>query len=111
MLDMDSLKDKIRTISDDIEILQLQNDALLSAEAKKNSDRNQAVARAKEDYRDTVRNNADAVRDAKKDVKDTKTRLRREQAQAYEKKLEELQTAVKEAKKTYDDAIEQQKTE
>ena len=111
VLDMDSLKDKIRTFSDDIEILQLQNDALLSAEAKKNSDRNQAVARAKEDYRDTVRNNADAVRDAKKDVKDTKTRLRREQAQAYEKKLEELQTAVKEAKKTYDDAIEQQKTE
>lgn len=111
VLDMDSLKDKIRTISDDIEILQLQNDALLSAEAKKNSARNQAVARAKEDYRDTVRNNADAVRDAKKDVKDTKTRLRREQAQAYEKKLEELQTAVKEAKKTYDDAIEQQKTE
>ena len=111
VLDMDSLKDKIRTLSDDIEILQLQNDALLSAEAKKNSDRNQAVARAKEDYRDTVRNNADAVRDAKKDVKDTKTRLRREQAQAYEKKLEELQTAVKEAKKTYDDAIEQQKTE
>lgn len=85
VLDMDSLKDKIRTLSDDIEILQLQNDALLSAEAKKNSDRNQAVARAKEDYRDTVRNNADAVRDAKKDVKDTKTRLRREQAQAYEK--------------------------
>lgn len=85
MLDMDSLKDKIRTLSDDIEILQLQNDALLSADAKKNSDRNQAVARAKEDYRDTVRNNADAVRDAKKDVKDTKTRLRREQAQAYEK--------------------------
>lgn len=111
VLDMDSLKDKIQTISDDIEILQLQNDALLSAEAKKNSDRNQAVARAKEDYRDTVRNNADAVRDAKKDVKDTKTRLRREQARAYEKKLEELQTAVKEAKKTYDDAIEQQKTE
>ena len=111
VLDMDSLKDKIRTLSDDIEILQLQNDALLSAEAKKNSDRNQAVARAKEDYRDTVRNNADAVRDAKKDVKDTKTRLRREQAQAYEKKLEELQTAAKEAKKTYDDAIEQQKTE
>lgn len=111
VLDMDSLKDKIRTISDDIEILQLQNDALLSAEAKKNSDRNQAVARAKEDYRDTVRNNADAVRDAKKDVKDTKTRLRREQARAYEKKLEELQTAAKEAKKTYDDAIEQQKTE
>lgn len=111
VLDMDSLKDKIRTFSDDIEILQLQNDALLSAEAKKNSDRNQAVTRAKEDYRDTVRNNADAVRDAKKDVKDTKTRLRREQAQAYEKKLEELQTAVKEAKKTYDDAIEQQKTE
>lgn len=111
VLDMDSLKDKIRTLSDDIEILQLQNDALLSADAKKNSDRNQAVARAKEDYRDTVRNNADAVRDAKKDVKDTKTRLRREQAQAYEKKLEELQTAVKEAKKTYDDAIEQQKTE
>lgn len=99
VLDMDSLKDKIRTLSDDIEILQLQNDALLSAEAKKNSDRNQAVARAKEDYRDTVRNNADAVRDAKKDVKDTKTRLRREQAQAYEKKLEELQTAVKEAKR------------
>ena len=34
VLDMDSLKDKIQTISDDIEILQLQNDALLSAEAK-----------------------------------------------------------------------------
>lgn len=111
VLDMDSLKDKIRTLSDDIEVLQLQNDALVSAEAKKNSDRNQAVARAKEDYRDSVRNNADAVRDAKKDAKDTKTRLRREQAQAYEKKLEELQTAVKEAKKAYDDALEQQKTE
>ena len=111
VLDMDSLKDKIRALSDDIEVLQLQNDALVSAEAKKNSDRNQAVARAKEDYRDSVRNNADAVRDAKKDAKDTKTRLRREQAQAYEKKLEELQTAVKEAKKAYDDALEQQKTE
>lgn len=111
VLDMDSLKDKIRTLSDDIEVLQLQNDTLVSAEAKKNSDRNQAVARAKEDYRDSVRNNADDVRDAKKDAKDTKTRLRREQAQAYEKKLEELQTAVKEAKKAYDDALEQQKTE
>ena len=111
VLDMDSLKNKIRTLSDDIEVLQLQNDALISAEAKKNSDRNQAVARAKEDYRDSVRNNADAVMDAKKDVKDTKTRLRREQAQADEKKLEELQTAVKEAKKAYDDALEQQKTE
>lgn len=111
VLDIDSLKDKIRALSDDIEALQLQNDALVSAEAKKNSDRKQAVSRAKEDYADTVKNNADAVRDAKKEVKDAKTKLRREQAQTYEKTMEELQTAVKEAKKAYDDALEQQKTE
>lgn len=111
VLDMDSLKDKIQVLSDDIEILQLQNDALAFAEAKKDSDRKQAISRAKEDYADTVKNNADAVRDAKKDVKDAKTKLRREQAQAYEKKLEELQAAVKDAKKAYGDALEQQKTE
>ena len=62
VLDMDSLKDKIRTLSDDIEILQLQNDALLSAEAKKNSDRNQAVARAKEDYSCSISMSSESVR-------------------------------------------------
>lgn len=111
VLDMDSLKDNIQALSDDIEVLQLQNDALAFAEAKKDSERKQAISRAKEDYADTVKNNADAVRDAKKDVKDAKTKLRREQAQAYEKKLEELQAAVKDAKKAYGDALEQQKTE
>lgn len=111
VLDMDSLKDKIQALSDDIEVLQLQNDALAFAEEKKNSDRNQAVSRAKEDYADTVKNNVDAVRDAKKAVKDAKTKLRREQAQTYEKNMKELQNTVKDAKKAYDDALEQQKTE
>lgn len=111
VLDMDSLKDKIQALSDDIEVLQLQNDALAFAEAKKDSDRKQAISRAKEDYADTVKNNADAVRAAKKDVKDAKTKLRREQAQTYEKNMKELQNTVKDAKKAYDDALEQQKNE
>ena len=69
VLDTDSIDEQIRTLSDEIEVLQLQNDALKSAEAKRDREQDKALSRAKEDYEDTVQSNKDAVSKAKENIK------------------------------------------
>ena len=107
VLDTDSIDEQIRTLSDEIEVLQLQNDALKSAEAKKGWEQSKALSRAKEDYEDTVQANQDAVSKAKENIKTA-----RKQTKKNEKKtLEDLQNSVTEAKKAYEDAVETQKSQ
>ena len=110
-LNKDSLKEKIQTLSDEIKELQLENDALASAQSKKAADRKKAVARAKEDYETTVETNKRAVKEAKKNVKETKKETKKEQKSNYKKQLKELKSAVKEAKKAYENALAQQESE
>lgn len=107
VLDTDSIDEQIQTLSDEIEVLQLQNDALKSAEAKRDREQDKALSRAKEDYKDTVQANKDAVSKAKENIKTA-----RKQTKKNEKKtLEDLQKSVDEAKKAYEDAVETQKSQ
>lgn len=107
VLDTDSINEQIQTLSDEIEVLQLQNDALKSAEAKRDREQDKALSRAKEDYKDTVQANKDAVSKAKENIKTA-----RKQTKKNEKKtLEDLQKSVDEAKKAYEDAVETQKSQ
>lgn len=107
VLDTDSIDEQIQTLSDEIEVLQLQNDALKSAEAKRDREQDKALSRAKEDYEDTVQANEDAVSKAKENIKTA-----RKQTKKNEKKtLEDLQNSVEEAKKAYEDAVETQKSQ
>ena len=105
-LDTESLKEKMQALSDEVSQLELENDALASAQAKNAAEKKTARARAKEDYDATVQRTKDAIEEAKKQAKDTQTRLRKAQAEAYETKLAELKAAVKEAKKAYEDAVD-----
>ena len=107
VLDADSIDKQIQTLSDEIEVLQLQNDALMSAEAKRDREQDKALSRAKEDYKDTVQANKDAVSKAKENIKTA-----RKQTKKNEKKtLEDLQKSVEDAKKAYEDAVETQKSQ
>lgn len=107
VLDTDSIDEQIQMLSDEIEVLQLQNDALKSAEAKRDREQDKALSRAKEDYKDTVQANKDAVSKAKENIKTA-----RKQTKKNEKKtLEDLQKSVDEAKKAYEDAVETQKSQ
>lgn len=107
VLDTDSIDEQIQTLSDEIEVLQLQNDALKSAEAKRDREQDKALSRAKEDYEDTVQANKDAVSKAKENIKTA-----RKQTKKNEKKtLEDLQKSVEDAKKAYEDAVETQKSQ
>ena len=107
VLDADSIDEQIRNLSDEIAVLQLQNDALKSAEAKRDREQDKALSRAKEDYKDTVQANKDAVSKAKENIKTA-----RKQTKKNEKKtLEDLQKSVDEAKKAYEDAVETQKSQ
>lgn len=107
VLDADSIDEQIQTLSDEIEVLQLQNDALQSAGAKRDREQDKALSRAKEDYEDTVQANKDAVSKAKENIKTA-----RKQTKKNEKKtLEDLQKSVKDAKKAYEDAVETQKSQ
>lgn len=107
VLDTDSLDEQIQTLSDEIEVLQLQNDALKSAEAKRDREQDKALSRAKEDYEDTVQSNKDAVSKAKENIKTAKKRTKKNE----KKTLEDLQNSVEEAKKAYEDAVETQKSQ
>ena len=49
VLDTDSINEQIQTLSDEIEVLQLQNDALMSAEAKRDREQDKALSRAKDE--------------------------------------------------------------
>lgn len=107
VLDTDSIDEQIQMLSDEIEVLQLQNDALKSAEAKRDREQDKALSRAKEDYEDTVQANKDAVSKAKENIKTA-----RKQTKKNEKKiLEDLQKSVEDAKKAYEDAVETQKSQ
>lgn len=107
VLDTDSIDEQIQMLSDEIEVLQLQNDALKSAEAKRDREQDKALSRAKEDYEDTVQSNKDAVSKAKENIKTA-----RKQTKKNEKKtLEDLQKSVEDAKKAYEDAVETQKSQ
>ena len=107
VLDADSIDEQIQTLSDEIEVLQLQNDALMSAGAKRDREQDKALSRAKEDYEDTVQANKDAVSKAKETIKTA-----RKQTKKNEKKtLEDLQKSVEDAKKAYEDAVETQKSQ
>ena len=107
VLDTDSIDEQIQTLSDEIEVLQLQNDALKSAEAKRDREQDKALSRAKEDYEDTVQSNKDAVSKAKENINTA-----RKQTKKNEKKtLEDLQKSVEDAKKAYEDAVETQKSQ
>lgn len=107
VLDADSIDEQIQTLSDEIEVLQLQNDALMSAGAKRDREQDKALSRAKEDYKDTVQANKDAVSKAKENIKTA-----RKQTKKNEKKiLEDLQKSVEDAKKAYEDAVETQKSQ
>lgn len=75
VLDTDSIDEQIQTLSDEIEVLQLQNDALKSAEAKRDREQDKALSRAKEDYEDTVQSNKDAVETQKSQVQQAKRTL------------------------------------
>lgn len=107
VLDTDSIDEQIRTLSDEIEVLQLQNDALKSAEAKRDREQDKALSRAKEDYEDTVQSNKDAVSKAKENIKTAKKQTKKNE----KKTLEDLQNSVEEAKKAYEDAVETQKSQ
>lgn len=107
VLDMDSIDEQIQTLSDEIEVLQLQNDALKSAEAKRDREQDKALSRAKEDYEDTVQSNKDAVSKAKENIKTAKKQTKKNE----KKTLEDLQNSVEEAKKAYEDAVETQKSQ
>lgn len=107
VLDADSIDEQIRNLSDEIAVLQLQNDALKSAEAKRDREQDKALSRAKEDYKDTVQANKDAVSKAKENIKTA-----RKQTKKNEKKtLEDFKKSVDEAKKAYEDAVETQKSQ
>lgn len=107
VLDADSIDEQIQTLSDEIEVLQLQNDALQSAGAKRDREQDKALSRAKEDYEDTVQANKDAVSKAKENIKTA-----RKQTKKNEKKtLEDLQKSVEDAKKAYEDVVETQKSQ
>lgn len=107
VLDTDSIDEQIQTLSDEIEVLQLQNDALKSAEAKRDREQDKALSRAKEDYEDTVQSNKDAVSKAKENIKAAKKQTKKNE----KKTLEDLQNSVEEAKKAYEDAVETQKSQ
>lgn len=107
VLDTDSIDEQIQTLSDEIEVLQLQNDALKSAEAKRDREQDKALSRAKEDYEDTVQSNKDAVSKAKENIKTAKKQTKKKE----KKTLEDLQNSVEEAKKAYEDAVETQKSQ
>ncbi len=107
VLDTDSIDEQIQTLSDEIEVLQLQNDALKSAEAKRDREQDKALSRAKEDYEDTVQSNKDAVSKAKENIKTAQKQTKKNE----KKTLEDLQNSVEEAKKAYEDAVETQKSQ
>lgn len=107
VLDTDSIEEQIQTLSDEIEVLQLQNDALKSAEAKRDREQDKALSRAKEDYEDTVQANKDAVSKAKENIKTAQKQTKKNE----KKTLEDLQNSVEEAKKAYEEAVETQKSQ
>ena len=117
-LDMDSIKEKMNSLEDEIETLRLQNQELAAQQQKEEKDRNRAKTRAREDYNSTVSQNEvqeeeakKKVEQAKQKVKEVKEQVKKQADDAYKKELEELQEAVAAAEKAYIDAKEQEESE
>lgn len=116
LLDMNSIDEKIQSVSDEIKELRLLNQSIAAGEQKKARDRNKAADRAKEDYDNTVsegkmqKKEADErVEDAKRKVTEARAQAKKQADEAYEEKSEELREAVDAAKKEYDTAVGQEK--
>lgn len=116
LLDMDSIDEKIKSVSDEIEELRLLNQAIADREQKDARDKSKAAGRAKEDYDNTVSDGKtqekeadERVQDAKQKVEEAKEQAKKQADEAYEKKSEELSNAVDAAKKEYETAVEEEK--
>lgn len=116
LLDMNSIDEKIQSVSDEIKELRLLNQSIAAGEQKKARDRNKAADRAKEDYDNTVsegkmqKKEADErVEDAKRKVTEARAQAKKQADEAYEEKSEELREAADAAKKEYETAVGQEK--
>lgn len=116
-LDMDSIDEKIQSVSDEIEELRLLNQSIAAGEQQKARDRSKAANRAKEDYDHTVSDGAvqkkaadERVEDARQSVKEAKEQAKKQADKVYEQKSEELREAADAAKKEYETALGQEKS-
>lgn len=112
-LDMDSIKEEIKTLENEIETLNLQNQALDAQQRRAEGARRKAKERAEEDYDNTALENqmeqeaaARAVEEAKQQLADAIELVIKQRESTYQKTLEDLQAAEAAAKKAYDDAKE-----
>lgn len=116
LLDMDSINEKIRSMSDEIRELRLLNQAIAAREQKDARDRSRAGKRAREDYDQTVsdgkvqKKEADKrVEEAEQKLKEAKEQAKKQADEAYGQKSEELLEAVDAAKKEYETAVRQER--
>lgn len=116
LLDMNSIDEKIQSVSDEIKELRLLNQSIAAGEQKKARDRNKASDRAKEDYDNTVSEGKmqkkaadERVEDAKRKVTEARAQAKKQADEAYEEKSEELREAADAAKKEYETAVGQEK--
>ena len=113
VLDADSIDENIRRISDEIEELRLQNEAIAARERQEAGERGTAKERAREDYDSAVSEGEALSEEAKEQVRDAKQKVKEAKEQADEafcKKCEELEEAVETAKKAYETALGQEKS-
>lgn len=112
-LDSDSLREKIDSLSSEIEVMRLQNMELAATQQKERQDKNKAKTRAGEDYESTVSESKRKIEEAEENVKVAKAKVKEAKKQSeneYQKKQEELQAGVKAAEKAYEDAKEQEES-
>ncbi len=116
LLDMDSINEKINSVSDEIEELRLLNQAIAAREQEDAREKSKATGRAKEDYDNTLSDGKaqeqeadERVEDAKQKVKEAKEQAKKQEQEAYEQKSEELAKAVDAAKKEYETVVGQEK--
>lgn len=116
LLDMDSINERIRSMSDEIRELRLLNQAIAAREQKDARDRSRAGKRAGEDYDQTVsdgkvqKKEADKrVEEAEQKLKEAKEQAKKQADEAYGQKSEELLEAVDAAKKEYETAVRQER--
>ncbi|MEY8334365.1 biotin/lipoyl-binding protein [Lachnospiraceae bacterium 47-T17] len=115
LLDMDSIDETIKSVSDEIEELRLLNQAIAARQQKDAADRSKARSRAQEDYDQAIANGEvnekeadEQVEDAKQKLKDAKEQAKKQADEAYEQKSQELSAAAEAAGKEYDAAVLQE---